>query len=263
MIMPGCYFDRQFGRGQQRLPLRLASAQSMDGEVASQSVELTTDESVRPFFVHRHRGFQNGNGSAVGGAAQEYNQRLANLARQEAGQGPAHGSRFDSGHVAASVGLDKLTGVLLQGDQPGVLAAMPDLGLPEMIEAFDFGLEACFSWWREDRNETEAQTQMDDPTQATGQTVGALETGIIVKLSVVGQAKEPPVCGQAGQYIQGGKGRLRPSGRQAAIEGDAIEHGDGGATTNGQIFHEIEGVQFDGTLGQIRQIPTWRRRHKA
>jgi len=262
MKMPRCYFDQQFNGSQQRLPFRLASAQSMDGEVAGKSIELTADESVRPLFVHRHRCFQDGNGSAVGGTAQKYNQRLANLVRQDSRQRLAQWSCFDSGGMALAVGLDKLSRVLLKAGQPGVLATMPDLGLPEMIEAFDFGLEACFSRRRKDRHETEAQTQMDDPSQTTGQTVWALEASIIVKLRVVGKAKEPPMCGQAGQHIQGGKGRLRPGRRQAAIEGNAIEHGDRGAATNGQVFDEIEGVQLDRTLGQIWQIPTWRRRNK-
>jgi hypothetical protein len=71
--------------------------------------------------------------------------------------------------------------------------------------------------------------------------VCALKAGIVVKLSIVGKAEEPPVCRQAGQHVQGGKSCLGPSRRQAAVEGDSIKHGDGGAAADRQVFDEIEG----------------------
>src|SRR6267142_3378092 len=182
MIVPGCNCDWQLARSQQRLPLWLTPAQGLDGELAGAGVEFAPHQAVGPVFVHRHRGFQNRNGSPVSGAAQEHNVRLADFARQGAGQGRTQGSRLDPGGVTFAVGLDELTGVLLERGQPGVPPTVPDLGLPEVIEAFDFCLKARFPWWREDWNESQAQTKMDDATQATGQSVRALKANIIVKL---------------------------------------------------------------------------------
>jgi hypothetical protein len=235
----------------------------MNGELAGESVEFTSDQAVRPMFVNKDSSFQKRNGSPIRGAAQEHNLWLANLTRQKAGEGQTHWSRVDPGGVTFLMGANELVGMFLERGQSGVLTAVPDFGLPKMIEAFDFSLEARFSRGCKNWNQTQAQTQMDDATQAAGDSVRTLKAGVIVKLSVVRQAKESPVGRQAGQHIQSCKSRLWPSCGQAAIEGNTIEDRDGGAVPYDQVFNEIEGIQFDAAMGQLRQIPPGRGRSET
>lgn len=137
---------------------------------------------------------------------------------------------------------------------------VPNFQLPEVVIAFDFGLEAGFSWWRKDGNDTGAEAQVDQSPQTTGLLMRTLKASVIVELSEGGPADRTPIRLQTGQCIGGGEGGTRPGNGQTAVEGNAIKDFDRGDIFDRQTFDKIKGIQLGLTMGQLGQVPTRGRR---
>ena len=109
----------------------------------------------------------------------------------------ARGSSFDArGMFGVMCGEER--GVApVQLRSVAMAAAVPDLGLPEGIEALDLVLEALFAWWGKDGDDAEAKAVMDQAAKMRRMAVRALENGVVVELCVSGQAPPPPATGEA------------------------------------------------------------------
>src|SRR5438552_2083780 len=223
----------------------------------SLDIEFTTDQTVRPVFVHGDHRVQDRHRATVVGAAEEDDLALPVLLGRWAGPGQPQRSGVDSGGVTLPVGLNEFLRMRQHRRKPSIVTPVPYLGLPQMIEALDFSLEAGFAGRSKDWNNSQGQTQIDDAAQPTGQIVRALKTRVVVELDIVREAKDTPMLGQAVQYVGSSEGSLWPRHSQTAVKGDAVKHFDRRPSFDGQAFDEIKLLQLDPALSQFWKVPTW------
>lgn len=141
-----------------------------------------------------------------------------------------------------------------------MLEALPDLGLPQAVEALDGRLEAGFPWWGEDRHHAFDEAEADQSAQAAHRTGGARETGVIVHLQIGGPTLSPPMGLQRG----GDRGYAPAAGRrfrqgEFAPEGNGVEHLHCTPPAQLQSLHHIQLIQLGPTGRNPRQIPADRR----
>lgn len=120
----------------------------------------------------------------------------------------------------------------------------PNLGLPQVIEALDFGLEAGLAWRRKDRHHAQTQAQMNDPAQSTQGGMRALKPRVVVKLSEGRPAAGLPMRRQDREHLASAPRRGRPGLRQAAIEGNRIEDIKRRPAVDHQSLNKIKSVKF-------------------
>ena len=248
---------------EQGLFLRCASAQLEEADLSLLEQDITTHQSAHPVRVYQEGASQQGHLTGGIGTAQENELSLGVGLQVESpafGKGPAGGRRFASGRRATTMGGHLLGRALLQGGQRRMLEAAPDFGLPQAVVVFDRGLEAGLSRGCKDRHDPQTQAQAHHPANRTGQVMGTLEEGVIVKLDLVGQAPGTPMGDQPPLYRAGGEGRrLWPGGHQTPVQRHQIEDFDQRTVFDFQPFDQIHLVQFDLTGSQSGQIPTHRR----
>ena len=241
------------------MPIGLTASQGKELQVPLEHVEFTADQPMRPVPVDGHSTIQQPHLSALVGASHENDGGLGELTRRGERGWHAQWSRVNTRGMFVPVRAHKPGRAPAQGRQRGMAPAMPYFVLPQIVIAFDLGLEACFARRRKDGHDTQTQAQMDDASQAGGFLVRTLEARVVVELGKARLAKDAPMCGQALEHIAGGEGARRPGGRQAAAQRDAVEHLDRRAVLDGQTLDEVEGVQFGCACDQIGQIPSGRR----
>lgn len=202
--------------------------------------------------------------SEVVGASQEDDAshgRCLQVERPRVGEGKSSGSVEDELAMSFSGGVDVSAGAFAQVVEGVWEEAIPDFGLPESVEGFDGGLEAGFARRGKDGRDAEAQAQADDASQGIGKIMWSLEAGVVVELSVSGQADEPPVFEEAVEDDVGDDALVRPGSVETAMEGDAGEDVDIVAAWQSESFDDVEGIEFDAFVGEIGEIPpSWRRR---
>lgn len=137
----------------------------------------------------------------------------------------------------------------------------PDLGLPQMIEALDFGLKACLTRWCKDWDHSETKAQMNNPTEFASGGMRALEAGVVIELSVTGSATHLPMSRQDREHPSRIPRLGWPGLGEAAVEGNGVKYINGWSACDDQAFDKIEKVEFGPAVGQIRQIPAGRWRH--
>jgi len=257
--VPGRELNFQFGGAQERLTAGFTPPQGEELDLAGERIEFGTHQAVQPVGIDAHGSVQQPEPALIVGPSQKDDLGLGGLPRDGGGKGQANRGGLNPGGMFGAVGHHKLIGAALQGGHGGMAPPVPDFVLPEVIVAFDLGLEAGFARGHEHRHHAQAQTQMDHAPQAIRMAVGALEAGIIVELNVVRTTEAAPVGGQPTQHIGGLDRGVRPRHGQAAIERDAVENIDGRAAPNDQALDHIKGVQLGLTVEQGGQIPTGRR----
>ena len=240
----------------------ITSSEGVEADEVGVQVDLTSDESVRPKRIEREVVTEEIERAGLIGAAQE-DDLAAGMERQirlpRLREGRSWRGSVDSKSSTGTAGLDVLGGLDLEGEQRVVLEARPDLGLPAAVIAFDGGLEARLARRGKDRDDPESEAESDDAADGVGVLVGALKAGVVVELGIGGQAHVLPVGQQGLESFPSGDEGSGPRLHQTAMERDGVEDFDIDSAANDKAGDDIEAIQFDVSLGHLRQIPASRR----
>lgn len=252
-----------FDSSQQRLLCRLSSSQSVDSNESIIEIHLSSDQPMRPVFIHREAVSQQCHYPFLAGAPQVDDSSAWVSLKVElprSWERPAYGSLLDPTVQVAAVGCDVSGGLDLQSSQGLVMEALPDFGLPTAVETLDGSLKTGFSRRGKDGSDAQAQAKPDHPADRIGGAVVPLEAGVVVELSVSRQAKSTPVLAHGRDDFGGWDVSVRPAGYQAAVERDPGKDIDVNAALNHQIFDHVETIELTSACGDIRQIPAgkWR-----
>src|SRR5690349_3089115 len=98
------------------------------------------------------------------------------------------------------------------------MKALPDLGLPTGVEAFDSGLKAGFSWRSEDGSNAQAQTQADHPSQSVAKLVSSLETRVVIELGIGRQPKGFPMIDHGLDHCTSKDSAIWPRSNQTSVQ---------------------------------------------
>lgn len=257
--MPRRDFQRQVTSSQERLAVRLAAAECVDFEFVGERVEFAAHQSMRPVLGDLDSVFEQAKRSRVVGAPQKNDPTVAKVARQNWRIRMAPRRTLDPSGVALAMRGNEATGPRAHAGQALEAVALPNLSLPQMIEAFDLCLKPRFAWRREDRHDAQAQAKVDNPAQSSGCVMGALKAGVVIELRVVRQAASTPMFRQGCEHPCSRPSTGWPRLGQAAVEGNRIEQFDLRTIANDQAFDKIECVEFGVSGCQFRQIPAGRR----
>jgi hypothetical protein len=139
------------------------------------------------------------------------------------------------------------------------MKALPYLGLPTSIEAFDGSLEAGFSGGSKDGTDSQAQTQTDYPSQSVAELVRSLETSVVIELGIGWQPKELPMLDHGLDRCTSKDSAIWPRSNQTAMQRYGIEDLDVDSAFDDQAFDDVEAIELTTPLCHLRQIPTdWR-----
>ena len=199
-------------------------------------------------------------------AAQENNlatQRGLEVELPVRGEGATGRGLVDAGSQALAISLQEAGGALSQSLGMFMVEAVPDLLLPEVVEAFDESLEAGFAGRGKDGDDLQSQAKADDATQDIRAIVGTLEAGIVIKLRVERAALSAPMRDDLlGRKASGDSGG-RPSLHGWTPERLGGEDVNWAEAFQSQVLNDIEGVKFGLTLGGAGQVPSRGRRGSA
>ena len=241
----------------------VASAQGVERDLVGAQVQLAAHEAAAPRGFWAERFCQQGDLSLFIGAAHEDDFGFQEAALGQDGWGgkrPACGCGLLTDDGLVSIGLEILVGALEQTGSGPVLATIPDLFLPEGIEALDLVLEAMFSRDSKDGNHAQAQTLQSERSESAGMMVRSMETQIVIELGIMGQPVHLPVLVKVLASFCGGDGGIRPSSGQSAVEGDGRKDLNVDSSADDKVFDDIKRIQFRLATGHGRQVPTrWRR----
>lgn len=187
-MVPRRDFNDELTYGQQGLPGRLTAPQSINFQSAREWLEFAADEAMRPVAGGSGSLLEQCDGAETIGATQENNTATGKIAWGDRRARQAGRCCLDTFKMAEPVGRDETVGLVAYLGEPNKMMTPPDLCLPKMIEAFDFGLEAGLPRGREDRDHAETKAEVNDSPEFAGGGVRALKAGVIVELDVAGSA---------------------------------------------------------------------------
>jgi hypothetical protein len=248
---------------EERLVVMLSASESEELDTIVIEINLGADQPVWPVAGDGVRVSKDGDLSHVGGAADK--EDSSPEARLEI-EFPARGkwttcrSLADADRPALAQCREVLARSLPQLRHAGMFEALPDLRLPESVEALDGSLESRFVWGREDGGDTKAQAQANDAADRVGMLARAGEAIVVVELSELGKTERPPVLDQTFHGMGCRDGRAGPGGRQPAQQRSSRENRQVRAATNSQSFDGIEQIQFGFVSRHGGNVPSlWRR----
>jgi len=141
------------------------------------------------------------------------------------------------------------------------LEALPDLGLPKTVEAFDAVLKARLAWGRKDRNDPQSQTQTTHSPDGVRPLMSSLEDGIVVELREAGQTQLKPALNEAVEHTLGANVLTGPSLDFSGVQRGRSQYRDQRSAFELKILDHIQGVQLRFALSHRGQVPAaWRRR---
>lgn len=243
---------------QQRMVVWVTSAQRVETDALMSEVHFAAHESMWPIAIDREGSAEQLDVAVFAAAAQEDHgslERAAEVELEAFGEAAPLGCEFSAGGGLGAIGCDIAGGDARQGFDIGEVVALPDLALPQRIEAFDGILEARLARWGEDRDHSERQTQPADTSDGVGGSVCSLEYGVVVKLGICRQPVTTPALDQGLQRGPSAGPLHNPGLGQCAVQAGAGEYIDKGASGDLQILNEIEAVELGSPTGQIGQIP--------
>ena len=170
---------------QQRVVVWITSAQRVETDALMSEVDFAAHESMRPIWINREGSAEQIDVAALIAAAQEDHgalERGAQVELEAFGKEAPFGCEFSPGGSLGAIGCDITGGNSRQGFAIAKVVALPDLALPQRIEAFDGILEARLARWGEDRDYSQRQTQPADTSDSVGGSVCSLEYCGVVKL---------------------------------------------------------------------------------
>jgi hypothetical protein len=243
------------------------SSQGKDLKSSAAKIEFSAYESMSPMRGDGNDAGEEADVSFVIGSSEKDDEAFGPLLGKEL---PSFGKESSSWRSVAargsrtSGGVDVALGLVEEAGERLEVKPSPDLCLPAAIEGLDVCLEAGFSGWREDRRDAEGKAESDDSAESVGVDVRAGEDGVIVELGVAGPAEACPTLDDG---LEDGVGVDRfdhgPSVGQGAVQGNRGKNLDARSVLQGQSLDDIEGIEFDGSLCQEREIPALRRGRPA
>jgi hypothetical protein len=139
------------------------------------------------------------------------------------------------------------------------MKALPDLGLPTGVEAFDGSLETGFSWRSKDGGDAQAQTQADYPSQSITELVSTLKTSVVIELGIGWQAEDLPVLDHGLDRRASKDSAIWPRSNQTSVQRYGVKNFNVDSTFDDQALDHIETIEFMTPLCHLRQIPAGRR----
>jgi hypothetical protein len=242
---------------QQAMVVWLTSAQRAKTDALMSEVYFAAYESMRPMSIDEERPAKQIDVAIRRAAAQKDHgafKRGSKVEREVFGEAALVGCKFSSGGGLCAIGYDIMGGEVCEGFDTGEAVALPDLALPQRIEAFDGILEARLARWGEYLDYSQRQTQPADTSDSAVVLVRALEYCGVVELRIRWQTVTMPALKQRLQRDACAGVLHDPSLGQRSVQAGAGEHIDKGASGNLQILDEIEGVELGSPTGQIGQI---------
>jgi len=243
---------------QQRMVVWVTSAQRVETDALMSEVHVAAHESMWPIAIDMEESAEQIDIAVLTAAAQEDHgafERGAEVELEAFGEAAPFGCEFSAGGGLGAIGCDITGGDARQGFDIGEVVALPDLALPQPIEAFDGILEARLARWGEDRDHSQRQTQPADTSDGVGGSVCSLEYCGVVKLGIGGQPVARPALDQGLQRRPSAGPLHDPGLGQRAVQAGAGEHIDKGSSSDLQVLNEIEAVELGSPTGQIGQIP--------
>ena len=243
---------------QQRMIVWVTAAQRVETDALMSEVDFAAHESMWPVAIDREGSAEEIDVTVLTAAAQKDHsafERGAEVELEAFGEAAPLGCEFSAGGGLGAIGCDITGGDARHGFDIGEVVALPDLALPQPIEAFDGILEARLARWGEDRDHSECQTQPADTSDGVRELMRSLEYCGVVKLGISRQPVTAPALDQGLQRRPSAGALHDPRLGQCTVQTGAGEYIDKGSSSNLQILDEIEGVQFGSPTGQIGQIP--------
>src|ERR1035437_3552238 len=243
---------------QQRMVVWVTPAQHVETDALMSEVHFASHESMWPIAIDKEGSAEEIDVAFFTAAAQEDHgafERGAEVELEAFGEAAPLGCEFSPGGGLGAIGCDITGGDARHGFDIGEVVALPDLALPQPIEAFDGILEARLARWGEDRDHSERQTQPADTSDGVGRSVCSLEYCSVVKLGISRQPVTAPALNQGLQRGPSAGPLHDPGIGQCAVQAGAGEYIDKGAVGDLQILDEIEAVELGSPTGQVGQIP--------
>lgn len=156
------------------------------------------------------------------------------------------------------MGRDVAVRAAAQLGAASVVKALPDLGLPQVVEGLDLVLEARLARRGEDGGDAHGQAEEGDRTEPIGMGMGAMKTEVIVELGVGGQAVGVPMGEQGLVRELGRDGKVQEAAAKAAVQGDSVANLDFAAGLADASLDEVKGVQLRAGSGDVWEMPTRR-----
>jgi len=141
--------------------------------------------------------------------------------------------------------------------------SIPNVGLPAAVETFDGGLKAGFTWGHKDRDDGKTEAETDDTSDAVGMLLRPEKAVVVVELGIAGQAELAPVIDQQEHDVFGEHFAGRPGLHQTAVERDGGQDIEMRTALDGQPLDDVDAVQFGNPVGDLRDVPAWRRGRPA
>jgi hypothetical protein len=247
----------------ERLVVMLSASEGEELDAVVIEVDFCADQPMWPLATDGVRVSQDGGLAAVGSAPDEEDlssQRSLKIEFPVTGKRTTGRRLADADRSTLTQCRQVVVGSLPQSRHAGMFEALPDLGLPESVEALDSGLESRFVGRRENGRDAEAQAQANDTTHRVGMLARAGESIVVVELGEFGQTESPPVLDQVFHRLGGSDAGARPSRRQPAEQRRSRENCQVRSATNGQSFDGIERIQFGLVSGHGGNVPSLGRR---
>src|SRR3972149_5564591 len=162
-------------------------------------VHFAAHESMWPIAIDKEGSAEQFDIAFFTAAAQEDHgafERSAEVKLEAFGEAAPLGCEFSPGGGLGAIGCDITGGDARQGFGIEDVMALPDLALPQRVEAFDGILEARLARWGEDRDHSERQPQPADTSDGVGGSVCSLEYCVVVKLGICRQPVTTPALDQ-------------------------------------------------------------------
>jgi hypothetical protein len=243
---------------EERLEGGLATPEGVEAEGFGVEIDFAANEAVNPQRVDGEEMPKQPDATEVVGPSKEddsASRRSLKILLPGVRERSSRGSGEDTFGSASAGGGDELGGLILERLKGVEVKSAPDLGLPTAVVAFDSGLEAGFARWREDGSDLQGEANAADTTDVIGVVMSALESSVVVELSVAGQAELTPMIEQSVHRDSGRDGRSGPGSCQATVKRDGVEDLDVDSAFNDKAFDDVEAIGLGVPGGHFRQIP--------
>src|SRR6266508_3895536 len=238
-----------------------SSSQRIETDRSTIQVNLSSDQTMRPVFIHGKAMSQKSNFSLLVSPAQK-NKATSRVCLEVQlpviGKGSSCGGLFDATAQSSPVRSYVLDRLRLDRTQTVVMEALPYFGLPTAIKAFDGSLKASLLDRSKNRGDVKAEAKSHDATDRIAKLMGPLEPGVVIELSISGKPENPPMLSKCFHSASGCDGGIRPRSNQSTVEGNSIKDLYVNSAFDHQAFNHIKAVEFTSPLCYLGQIPTWR-----
>ncbi len=250
--MVGHYFE-------QWLVVRISAPQGMEANLVGAQIDLAAHQPMRPLAGDLKALAHQVGPSSVVGATQEDDraaQRSVRIELEALRKGSAWRGLLPAARTACAVGGDVacIDGQKLR--EVFETMPLPDLGLPQCVEAFNGILKSRLARGREYRDYPQRQAQSADPAYRVRKLMSPLKHCLVIKLSIVGQPQLLPAFAQAGKRCVGGNLQFRPSINFTCPQCYSREQLKQRAVRDLEVFNPIKAIKLGPPRCYLRQIPS-------